>query len=384
MTKLIMTMMTILFVLSTGCNKTGPDIKATEISIGDNIYPLFFKKEKEFRFDVISKGPPIIAKIDAKDELFVYFLTNEDKNCEILRMTMDFDIKHRSIIKNGVGPGEATNPRIYGGDSRWIVVYDAPRYKFIKYDANFNLIGEYRVKDRGYFLYSGASYVPRHEFVLDGFSKALNFFERVDSIYLRKFTGKKNIEDVKIFETPIYQNIIKENRKMIVARHIHFGYFFGHIYILEKKDYRIIKMDTAGNVLLAKKIRFTPKSFPKSLRKEWIKIFYRGPKWVEEFDYPEELWPACWIIDLGEGIAVGRCENYDPEDKGPITADYFDPDLNYLGKIKIPYFSGWNHPSAGQIAVNRCLFNRDKRLYSLLERDEENRIIRWRIEIEKN
>jgi hypothetical protein len=171
---------------------------------------------------------------------------------------------------------------------------------------------------------------------------------------------------------------------MIVARPVHFGYFFDHIYILEKKDYRIIKMDIAGKVLIEKKILFKSKSFPQSLRKDWIEKFYRDPKWTKQFDYPAELWPACWIMDVGEGIAVGRCENYDPEDKGPITADYFDPNLNYLGKIKLPYFYTWNHPSSGKASLNRCFFCKDNKLYSLEARDEENWIIRWRIEIEKN
>ena len=143
-------------------------------------------------------------------------------------------------------------------------------------------------------------------------------------------------------------------------------------------------MDIEGNVLTVKKIRFKTKSFPTSLREKWIEKFYRGPKRIKDFDYPGKLWPACWIIDIGGGIAVGRCEDYDPENKGPITADFYDVNLNYLGKIGIPYFFAWNHPATGQASVNYFLFYKDGKLYSTVERDEENWIIRWRVENEKN
>ena len=156
-----------------GCKKDRLDRKVTEIELEDKIYPLYLKKEKEYKFNVVSKVSPIIANIDAKNELFVYFLINENRDCEILKMTTDFVIINRYIIKYGLGPGEATNPRIYGGDNQSVIVYDAPRIKFIKYDSDFNLIDEYRLKYLGTFLYSGYRYVPKYQFVLDGIWKKL-------------------------------------------------------------------------------------------------------------------------------------------------------------------------------------------------------------------
>ena len=384
MVNIILSVLAILLISLSSCDNEKLDKSLDIISIDNHIYPLHFIKDKEYKFSVISKVPPIISNLEDKEELLIYFLINENKDCEILRMTSDFIVRNRFIIKYGVGPGEALNPRIYGGDHKAVIVYDAPSYKFIKYDYDFKLIDEYRVKDLGTILYSGSRYVPKYKFVLDGFDKFINYYETTYSIYIRKFISNKTIKDKKIYMTPVCKNALKENKKMLLVRPIHFGFFYDHIYILDKNDYRIIKMDIEGNILINKKIRYKAQYIPEQLRKKWIEKFYRDPKYTEKFDYPEKLLPACWIIAIKGGIAVGRCENYDIDDKNTITADYYDSNLNYLGKISLPYFFAWNQPSAGQDSLNRCIFSRDDKLFSIEERDEENWIIRWSIKVEKN
>ena len=129
---------------------------------------------------------------------------------------------------------------------------------------------------------------------------------------------------------------------------------------------------------------FQAKSISSADRKKWIGKFY-GAKYVNLVNYDEQLWPACWLLSLGEGgIAVGRCSHYDTERKEDITADYFDRDLNLLGKIKIPYFKRWNEPGQGQLDADWRFMFRGDRLFTLEERNEENWIVRWDVKIEKN
>jgi hypothetical protein len=141
-------------------------------------------------------------------------------------------------------------------------------------------------------------------------------------------------------------------------------------------------MGLKGNIIKDKKISFKARSFPRSLRKKWIDKFYAVDEYGKRrFDLTEELFPASWMTQVGDGIAVARCENYDPDIKGPVPADYFDKDLNYLGKIELPYFFKWNHPDTGQYHAYINFYSKDGKLYFLETRDDDDYwIVRYNIE----
>ena len=86
--------------------------------------------------------------------------------------------------------------------------------------------------------------------------------------------------------------------------------------------------------------------------------------------YPLELWPACWILQVDKGVAVGRRESYLPSPEKWITADYFDLDLNFLGKIRLPAFRWWNHPSDATWIINKFVFTRGNNMW-LSSHDED-------------
>lgn len=349
-------------------------------------------KVQEMSFDVIAKFGPFFAKIDDPDHMYIYFLQNQDKNYEILKISNSLEIKKRFFIKGGVGPGEAQNPRIYGGDSHSVVVYDAPLHKYIKFDSTFKLVTEYRKKNRGgTFLYSGGKYLPEKGLIIDGFEFFLNYNESMIKLYSMKMTpGKIATKDTKLFQTTPFIATRKDDKKSYLSKPIGFVYAFNHIYILDKGDYRLIKADINGTVLMEKRFAFKSKSFPESDRKKWVEKFFnrgrisRKRDMFKRFDYPEKLLPACWLMPIADGIAVGKCENYDPNDPGPISADYFDRDLNFLGTITIPYFKGWNQPIGGHIEVYNSFLSRDGKLYQLKREDDDCKIEVWKVQIEKN
>lgn len=345
------------------------------------------KRERDYRLDVISKDGPLFGKIDDKENLYVYYLKNQDGRCEILKLSTDLELREKFFIDNGVGPGEARNPRIYGGGKGFIIVWDAPAQKYIKFDTNFKLLDEIKLTENpGTFLYSGARYVPEHNFVLDGFLQFITFPSKsFIHIYTLGFTDDKKIRKTRLFESP-QKFFNHKNNKYIIARPIHFGYYFGYIYILDKRVYRLIKMDIQGNILKDLKIPFESKSFSKAERIKWIKkCFPNDNLAANKFDLPEELYPACWLMQVGEGIAVGRCDSYDPDTKKPVTADYFDVNLNFLGKLTLPYFYLWNHPSTGQSTADINFYSKDGKLYFFETDDgDEYRIVRCAIEYEKN
>jgi hypothetical protein len=392
MTKNILIAVTVLItalsILSNNCNGN-KDVKAGTLE--EKIFPLVFEKENEKPIHMIAKGGPIFARINDPDHIYIYFLQNQDRNCEVLKLSNELEIKERYVVSRGAGPGEARNPRIYGGDHRSVIVYDAPARKYIEFEPNFKLIDEYRAKNQGTFLYSGGKYIPGKRIIIDGFKKMESlsrksdgslFLENYIRVFARKFSpGKKTIDDTKLFETGFDEHW-KDN-KTPLFNVINFVYAFDHVYILDKREYRVIKMDIDGNVLKEKKFAFQSKTFPGSDREKWVEKFF-GKEKVKDFDFPAQLFPASWLMPIANGIAVGQCENYDLDDKGPVSADYFDPDLNYLGKITIPYFWAWNQPHHGQNEVyNRFLYRKEK-LYHIQWKEDDYKIVVWKVRIEKN
>lgn len=380
---------TVLSILSNNC-KNRDNIKIEKLP--EKVFPLVIQREKAIKIDIITKEPPIVADISDLDHIYIYFLINKDKNCEVFKLTNTLEIKDRYIINYGPGPGETLNPRIYGGNDRLIIVYDLMARKFIEFDRNFKSIDEYRsLKRLGTSFYSGGKYLLEQRIIIDGYkytesmskesdgTLAMKFYNR---IYARHIKPDKSIQDIKLFETPLLEERWKNNR-MPVFKDLNFGYYFDHIYILDKMNYRIKKMAIDGKILKEKQFAFEAKTFSKSELEEWVTKFF-GEKEKHEFSFPEKLFPACWMMPIANGIAVGRCKNYDPDDKGEISADYFDPDLNYLGKITIPYFWSWNNPDQGQKEAYYRFLYKNGKLYSIEigEDLDDFQIVRWGVHIE--
>lgn len=376
----------VLLILSTACSTTRAGSVSEEVDLAEKHFPLALVKEKEYRFDIVSRGGPILAKVDDRDHVYAYFLENLNGNCEVIKMSTDLEVKNRFEIRSGVGPGEAQNPRIYGGNEQSIIVYDPPHEKFIRYDADFKLVDEFRIgKDMGTFLYSGGRYDSRRNFVLDGFSQNMDYYDIFIRIFKFELPGPAGgtVKNNLLFETS-HRLRRKSNRKLMLGRAVNFGYYFDHIYVMDKRVYRLMKMDTRGHILVDKKIRFESRNFSASLRKKWIKdYYYNYDIGLRRFDFQDDLWTASWMIRLGDGIAVCRVRTYDPAAKGPVTADYFDGDLNYRGQVTLPYFYFWNHPDTGQSVADARFHSRDGKLYFVEHRgDDVYWIVRYGIEYE--
>ncbi len=333
--------------------KSKEKINEKVLDLNNNFISLKLVEEKSIKLDVVTKDMPGIAKID-DDFIYITFL-NLDKNMEIWKYNDNLEFQDKFILKYGHGPGEVINPRIYGGGLNNILIYDPPSYKYNLYDKNFKFIKQYRLSDLGTFLYYGYKYIPEHNCILDAFytyvSKSKTGMKAVIKIYLISLLKEKT-KNKEIFNITIDKF---KNYKSIVAYPVHFTYFDKYIYILNTKEYKIYKMDIKGKLIKNIKVKFKGKRFTENEIEKWIESHY-GSKYKNRFLYPEELWPACWIMPLGKGIAVGRRKDYNTNRNEPIIVDYFDKDLNFIGKIKLSYFKYWNDPNGGQQFAD-ILFN---------------------------
>lgn len=75
---------------------------------------------------------------------------------------------------------------------------------------------------------------------------------------------------------------------------------------------------------------------------------------------------------LGKGFAVGRRKSNMPSTAKWITADFFDLDLQYLGKVRIPAFFYWDQPFLCNRAVDAVARFFDDALFILRKKDEDD------------
>ncbi|MCP4213071.1 MAG: hypothetical protein GY765_00375 [bacterium] len=94
---------------------------------------------------------------------------------------------------------------------------------------------------------------------------------------------------------------------------------------------------------------------------------------------PREVWPAGWLVAVNDGLAVSRVITYDKDDRTPITADYFDLDLNFIGRINLPFFLGWNNPSSSSDFVDTKYYYKGGKMYKIDFSDSTEDELVWKI-----
>lgn len=353
--------------------------KVKEIEVTDKEYPIRFVKEKEVKIDVVMAWIPRIFRVDGNN-IFMGFFVGED--IWVWRYDADLELEKKFVIPYGQGPGECLAPLPIGGDLNNILVYDPPQDKYYLFDENFNVKETLKSRNNSRtFCFQSTGFSSSKMTVLSV------FVTQIDANQSEYEVTTRRIENSKIKETGIYTLKFpwkNKNGSYIMGRPLHCSLINDNIYILKTDEYLIIKMDLEGNILKETKvINLEDKSFSEAERKEWIKASVHNK--LNNAIFPEKLWVSCWIIRLKDGIAVGRRNDYNPNNDEWIEADYFDFELNFLGKIKIPPgLPEWNGPASGQrVAEGSIYFNND-RLYVIeyreTENDEEYYLTRWRIE----
>ncbi len=371
MTRIIQ-ILAILLIISTACKENHTIV---DIEITDKPYPLKFIKEKETRIDEV--GYPVLCSLKNSKNIMVRLSL---RNSVILTYSRDLELVKKDTIKYGEGPNECLHPIIMGAGENHIIVSDIINQRFYKYDVDFKTRKRLRAKQVGWIPH-GFNFSFKYNTVLScvkPFDPSTGIY-RDYNVILRKIMDDR-VTYREIFTLRSLQYLV--NYILICGRPIHFRMINDHVYILNKKEYAIIKMDIDGRVI--KEIRVTglgEKSFSRRERGDWVEAVGLNYK-RSKFTYPKELWHANGILEIAGGIAVIRINDYKPVKKKWIDADYFDYDLNFLGKIKLPWFPRWNYP--GQIQSDLFFFSKGHILYFIDDRETEDDddfwLTRWRIE----
>lgn len=380
MKKLIIVILIVFPIISNNCKGTkASDI--VEIVTNETQIPLKFIKEKEVKIDALIKGSAVVKKIAGTNNMFVEFVSERDTS--VWKYDRELELKDKFLIPYGQGPDECLVPMVIGGYNHNTLVYDVIAKKYYNFDENFKVNKTFHAKRYDLFLHHSYGYSPENNTIVSGFGFFPDMFKEEYRLFTRKIAGEKIIDRV------LYKFLYAKRTKdelFILGHPFHFKLIGEHIFILKTDEYRIIKMDLNGRVLKqARIVNALKRNFSEMDRKNWVKE--SGMQRAEEFIYPEKLWSACWIMELKDGFAVGRRINYKPIKVEWIEADYFDYDLNYLGKINVPGFPQWNDPYEGQQNMDFLFSFQNDKLFSLVvketEEGEDFWLTRWRIENEK-
>jgi len=353
-----------------------------------SIFWLLIQESFLFPQMVFTKEKEVILPI-ANADLPLFFSTGDDAGCNIMFWNLkqemefqfldrDFKLLSKKTLRRGQGPGEVLNPFWYGNDDKHIVIYDAPAKRYLLFDKDFKFFHHIQLPELGQFLYFGFRYIPDHNLVLDGV-ELRKTPEKSELGVLLIGLEKDRVTEAKKIYSKDYLKSNKQTGAMNVLSSIHFRYFDDSVFILDCDLYRIQKIDLNGKIVKVTTQPFKKRSFSRDLREKWLLEIFKKRE-ISRFDYPAELWPACWIIPLRNCFAVGIRDNYGEQKSGMIKVDYFDFDLRYLGTGEMPYFPGWNDLDGQRAAGSFIYYNPHvDRLYIMSENEgEEIQISVWK------
>jgi hypothetical protein len=202
------------------------------------------------------------------------------------------------------------------------------------------------------------------------------------SVYLSGFPGLKR---KLIHQFPEVDYFIEEKRELIYGiRGIHYFLKDDRIYLLDKDNYHLIIRDSNGKMVKQvqmdyEKIRTTDK-----MKEMWLKDpVLKSRDLMRKFKVKlaEYVQPCAFMVPLEKGFVVTRKKDYNTSCQGLVEGDYFDYNLNLLGKVEFPCFSEifWLRT---YIFLNACVFDRGfLYLVNRVERenDEVISLEKWKI-----
>jgi hypothetical protein len=145
---------------------------------------------------------------------------------------------------------------------------------------------------------------------------------------------------------PEFDCLLKDKKELIFdIGAIHYFIKNDKIYLLNKDDYVITIRDTRGQMEKQVRIDVEKIPTPRDMEDKWLKEHKAINKYLAriKLKLSDYIRPCAWMIPLEKGFVVIRQKGYSPSCQGLVDADYFDFDLNMLGKVKFPCFTETFH-----------------------------------------
>jgi len=376
--KMLRSKLSLLLVLNFlffSCGKEKTEIQ--EITENRSDAKVTFNLEREIDFPNI-----IIVSMDlCGDNLLINGLDIRNKKTfQINIYDLNLNLIKSYFIPWGQGPGDISDAAFLFIDENLIYAIDNQnlRISIFDFNANMKLIKINRLEDY--------IFLPR-------FSENFNYiaFSKIEwiknqkvrcPIYCAKFPSWENPCK---FDEVLSKNMFDINNRNILGEDPFVDYFFknNYLYTLNMGRYILTKTEINTGKAKKKRVNFKPIKFNVNVsEKERIIKMLRGRRAnPNEYILSENLVPTSWMIPLGKGFAIIRRHNFEQDKDGEIEADYFDYDLNMIGKIKMPYFFRYNSfrfPGFGYYQ-----FYTSNYLFTIEDTDENWMLKKWYVDESK-
>jgi len=321
-------------VFSIHCNRDkSENIKEIVLNPKDESVDVEFTKEKSILFTGVNYGRLFIYNEGSNGNFYIYvsgYDSETEKKERVKKYDSDLNFISQKEFPFGQGPGDVgtgttfcqVGDYIYGPDNvfRRVSVFDK-NFNFIKFVKMIGtVLSTTFTKDGDYFW---------------GFESM--WHQKGHTVYLVRciFPG---LNRNRIHRIGTYWMWNKQ-KKHIVGKNPHLSFFIKkeRIYFLNSADYRIIMFDMKGNKLQQVRMSVDKQRVPKEKKKEWL-IEQTNPRLAKKCDLTDIIQPASWAIPLEKGFAVIKRKDYITGCRGLAEADYFDYQLNLLGKTRVPCF----------------------------------------------
>jgi hypothetical protein len=371
--------MLILILFLIHCKQKSKSFSKNQIlNINENqLSNIKFKFVKKINTEIISN--PKIGMPESED-LIYYGLKNIQNNKSVFSVTLyslNLDIISQKEFNFGQGPGDVGNNNYITLANNNIYISENSNLRVSIFNKKFDLIKIIKYKPGimgSFYLYNNANLI---------ISFLYNPKDDVNNEYhwiVKDFPDQNNI--FKLTANPPYpaRKEFLKGHKSLLGGNTEYAWFFydNYIYIAIFGEYRILKIDLSGNIINnlyvnVNKLKtdnssydsfFNENGFPNTAKN----MFY----------FPEHIDPVAKIIPLSKGfIAIRRINQFHVTCNNVIEGDYFNYQLEYQGKVKIPCME--NLLRLWPIHNGIFFGYSNGFLFLIDEKDEFNTISKWEV-----
>lgn len=332
MRKTLILMVLVVLAIYPNCKNSG-ESGVAEIVLEEKPEPANVKLVFEKKVEI--PGMMYASLHKAGNVVYVHGLSTEKQKKNILNIyTDDLALSSQKEFYMGLGPGDLGDGCFIFKFDDHIYVPDNTQMRVNIFDKDFKFVKFVQLTKQ---IFLPVTFIKNGEYFLGTVPIYFDNSEISYQFYIVKFPGL----EMKQFHTlgPIMPWSSSTNtKKLIIGRVPEFHYFYKDekIYFINMDEYQLRLFDMEGKLLKKVRVNIDKKRVPEDEKLSWLKD--QAPRLLDKTILTDYIQPGCWMVPLGKGFAVIKRKGYGIECNGLAEADYFDYQLNLVGKVEIPCF----------------------------------------------